>query len=177
MTNLEIISTPVGSYAPDFELLGIDGQVHHLSRYLEKFCLVCVIFLCDNCPFVKLYIDRLKKLQGEFTPSGFTLMGMNSTDTMDKMKVFAQHHELNFPYLCDSTQDVSRSFGADRTTTAFLIDNSGVLRYRGQIDNHPHDPSAVGEDYLIEAIASLLKGEAVKIPETEPVGNPLIWRN
>jgi peroxiredoxin len=177
MTNLEITNTAVGSYAPDFELPGIDGQVHHLARYLEKFCLVSVIFICSNCPYTELYINTLKQIQEDFAPRGFTLMGMNSTDTMDKMKVFAQRHELNFPYLWDSTQDVSRSLGANQTTTAFLIDNSGVLRYRGRIDNHPHNPSAVGEDYLTEAITSLLKGEAIKIPETAPVGTPLTWRN
>lgn len=92
------------------------------------------------------------------------------------MKAFAQNHELNFPYLWDSTQEVSRSFGATKTPIAFLIDSHGILRYRGQIDNHPQEPSSVGEDYLRNAIAALFKGEEILVPETEPVGTSLIWR-
>ncbi|BAZ65498.1 hypothetical protein NIES4106_02370 [Fischerella sp. NIES-4106] len=34
MNQVETNNTPVGIYAPDFELPGIDEQVHHLSRYL-----------------------------------------------------------------------------------------------------------------------------------------------
>ena len=29
--------SPIGQYAPDFELPGVDDQVHHLARYLEQF--------------------------------------------------------------------------------------------------------------------------------------------
>ena len=54
MTILETIDTPIGSYAPDFELPGIDNQVHHLSRYLEKFRSVCVISMCNHCPYVEI---------------------------------------------------------------------------------------------------------------------------
>ncbi|RCJ22251.1 alkyl hydroperoxide reductase [Nostoc minutum NIES-26] len=184
MTILETVYTPVGSYAPDFELPGIDNQVHHLSRYLEKFRAVGVIFMCNHCPYVSLYLDRLKNIQAEFAANSFTLIGMNGSDatkrpmeSFDNMKAFAQHHQLNFPYLWDSTQDVTRSFGASKTPMAFLIDNNGIVRYKGQIDNYPQEPSSVREDYLRNAIACLFKNQAINISETEPVGTSLIWRN
>ncbi|MEH2275905.1 MAG: thioredoxin family protein [Nostoc sp.] len=184
MNILETIDTPVGSYAPDFELPGIDGQVHHLRRYLEKFRAVGVISMCNHCPYVEWYLDRLKNIQAEFAPEGFTLIGMNGSDgnhhtrsSFENMKAFAQHHHLNFPYLWDSTQDVTRSFGATKTPMAFLIDTNGIVRYKGQIDDHPQDASAVGEDYLKTAIASLFLAEEIDIPQTEAIGTTLIWRN
>ncbi|BAZ50758.1 alkyl hydroperoxide reductase/ thiol specific antioxidant/ Mal allergen [Nostoc sp. NIES-4103] len=184
MTILETVYTPVGSYAPDFELPGIDNQVHHLSRYLEKFRAVGVIFMCNHCPYVNLYLDRLKSIQAEFALNSFTLIGMNGSDAtehpreiFENMKAFASDHQLNFPYLWDSTQDVTKSFGASKTPMAFLIDSDGILRYKGQIDNHPQEPSFVGEEYLRNAIASLFANQAINIPETEPVGTSLIWRN
>ncbi|HYW18311.1 MAG TPA: thioredoxin family protein [Nodularia sp. (in: cyanobacteria)] len=184
MNILETINTPVGSYAPDFELPGIDDQVHHLSRYLEKFHAVGVIAMCNHCPYVSLYVDRLKNIQAEFAQDGFTLIGMNGSSTrqnlsesFEQMKVFAQSHELNFPYLWDSTQDVTRSFGASTTPMAFLIDQNGIVQYKGQIDNHPQEPSSVGEDYFRDAIACLFKGQAINIPETTAAGTSLIWRN
>jgi peroxiredoxin len=184
MNILETIDTPIGSYAPDFELPGIDNQVHHLSRYLERFCAVGVISMCNHCPYVSLYLDRLKKIQAEFAADNFTLIGVNGssatqnlTESFDNMKAFAQRHQLNFPYLWDSTQDVTRSFGASKTPMAFLIDKNGILRYKGQIDNHPQDPSFLGENYLRNAIASLFKGQAINLFETKPIGTSLIWRN
>ncbi len=183
MNIIETVNTPIGSYAPDFELPGIDNQVHHLSRYLEKFRAVGVIAMCNHCPYVNLYLERLKNIQAEFAPQGFTLMGMNGsatqqiTENLDQMKAFAQSHQLNFPYLLDSTQDVTRSFGASKTPMAFLVDKNGIVQYKGQIDNHPQEPSSLGEDYFRDAIAALFKGQAINLPETEPAGTSLIWRH
>ncbi|MGD1872187.1 MAG: thioredoxin family protein [Mastigocoleus sp.] len=184
MSTLETINTPIGSYAPDFELPGIDNQVHHLSRYLEKFRAVGVISMCNECPYVNIYLEQLKSIQGEFFADEFTLIGMNGTDStqninesLESMKAFAQKHKLNFPYTWDSTQDVTRSFGATKTPMAFLIDKGGIVRYKGKIDNKPSDTSSVTEYYLREAIAALLKGEKISIQETLPIGTSLIWRN
>ena len=184
MSTLETINTPIGSYAPDFELPGIDNQVHHLSRYLEKFEAVGVIAMCNECPYVNMYLERLKTIQSEFADFGFTLIGMNGTDatqnineSLENMTAFAHNHELNFPYTWDSTQDVTRSFGATKTPMAFVIDKEGVVRYKGQIDNKPSDTSSITEYYLREAIAELLQGKEISIPETLPKGTSLIWRN
>ncbi|MEH1970014.1 MULTISPECIES: thioredoxin family protein [unclassified Nostoc] len=184
MNLLETIDTPVGSYAPDFELPGIDGQVHHLRRYLEKFRAVGVISMCNHCPYVEWYIGKLKNIQAEFAPKSFTLIGMNGSDgdretrsSFENMKAFALRHHLNFPYLWDSTQDVTRSFGATKTPMAFLIDANGIVRYKGRIDNYRQDSSSVEEDYLRTAIASLFKGQEIDVPQTEPIGTTLIWRN
>jgi peroxiredoxin len=184
MNILETIDTPVGSYAPDFELPGIDERVHHLSRYREKFRAVAVISMCNHCPYVGLYLERLKSIQAEFGEKSFTLIGMNGIDvnanpleSFANMKAFALTHQLNFPYLWDPTQDVARSFGASKTPMAFLIDRDGILLYKGQIDDNPKNPELVTENYLKSAIASLFKGQAILIQQTEPIGTSLIWRN
>ncbi|MDJ0736083.1 MAG: thioredoxin family protein [Nostocaceae cyanobacterium] len=184
MNILEIIDTTIGSYAPDFELPGIDQQVHHLSRYLDKFQGVGVIFMCNRCPYVKLYLNRLKNIQLEFASMDFTLIGINgnnfqlkSMESLANMKAFAGEHALNFPYLWDSTQDVTRSFGARKIPMAFLIDRNGVIRYKGQIDDRPHNPNSVSKYYFKNAISSMLRGDKIQLQETETVGTSLIWRN
>jgi peroxiredoxin len=184
MNALETINTPVGSYAPDFELPGIDKQVHHLRRYLESFRAVGVILMSNHCPYVKLYVERLKSIQTEFYKQGFTLIGVNGndasqipTESFENMKAFAADRKLNFPYLWDSTQDVTRSFGASKTPMAFLIDKDGILRYKGLIDDYPQDPLAVKRHFLKAAIASLIQGKEIFPKETEPVGTALVWRD
>ncbi|TAE58612.1 MAG: thioredoxin family protein [Nostocales cyanobacterium] len=187
MNTLETINTPIGGYAPDFELPGTDERVHHLSRYLDDLQSVCVVSMYNECPYVEKYIDRLKNIQSEFYRQGFTLIGLNSKPdqpsedsssglNFENMKKFGDRHQLNFPYLWDTTQDVTRSFGTTTTATAFLIDNQGILRYKGQIDDHSQDPSATGNDYLKNAIANLLAGTEINPSQTPQVGTPLIWR-
>lgn len=182
MSLMEKTGTPVGSYAPDFELPGIDDKVHHLSRYLEQWKVVGVVFICNNCSSVCSYLDRLKQIQAEFRNKGFTLIGINAHDanqypeeSFENMKKFAFEKNLDFPYLWDSTQDVAHSFGAQKTPEAFLIDNMGIVRYGGRIDDNAL-PEAVQVSYLQKAIAALLAGEEVSPKSTEPIGSPIKWR-
>jgi len=140
--------------------------------------------MCNHCPYVRGYVERLKQIQAEFQGQSFVLIGINSNDaqkypedSFEKMKAFAEQHQLNFPYLWDSTQDVAYSFGAQRTPEAFLIDQSGILRYSGAIDDHPQKPEAVQVQYLRQAIAQMLRGEKVSIATTSAIGCSLKWRN
>ena len=180
MTLLDKTGTPIGSYAPDFELLGIDDKVHHLARYLEKFRAVGVVFMCNHCPYVRLYLDRIKEIHCSFEHQGFTLIGINATQypnqNFDKMKTFSVRHQLNFPYLWDSTQDVTRSFGAQKTPMAFLVDGKGIVRYQGAIDDNAQEPKAVQVHYLQDATQAWLTGKKIATASTEAVGTGVKWR-
>jgi peroxiredoxin len=184
MNLMEKTGTPIGSYAPDFELRGTDRNVHHLSRYLETWRAVAVVFLCNNCSYVFSYLDKLREIQAQFQDRGFTLVGINANDpnqspedSFDNMKKLALEQQLNFPYLWDSTQDVAHSFGVERTPEVFLIDKMGILRYRGRIDDSLQEAEAVQACYLRNAIAALLAGEDISPQVTEAIGGTLKWRN
>jgi peroxiredoxin len=181
---MEKTGTPVGSYAPDFELPGIDDKVHHLSYYLQNWQVIGVIFLSNHCPVVLSYLDRLKQIQAQFQNQGFTLVGINANDaeqdseeSFKTMKQFALDRQLNFPYLWDSTQDVAHSFGVERTPEAFVIDHKGILRYNGRIDDNPQQANAVTVPYLQNAIAALLSGQEVHPDATKAIGCTIKWRN
>ncbi|MGK7903729.1 MAG: thioredoxin family protein [Hormoscilla sp.] len=183
MSVMNLAGTPISSYAPDFEVPGVDDEVHHLARYLEEYQVVAVIFISNNCPYVQHYLERLKQLQTELASMGVTLIGMNANDTtqdraesMELMKIFATSGGMNFPYLRDVTQDVARSFGASRTPEAFVLDHQGILRYRGLIDDNPEDAAAVQVSYLRQAIGQVLEGQPVTIASTDPVGSEIKWR-
>ncbi|MBE9184593.1 thioredoxin family protein [Microcoleus sp. LEGE 07076] len=180
---IETTGTPINGYAPDFELPGVDQEVHHLARYLEKFRAIGVVFMCNHCPYVHLYLDRLKKLQADFDDRAVTLIGINANDcnqhpddSFEKMKIFAADNQLNFPYIRDVAQDVAQSFGASKTPEVFLLDKDGRLRYRGLIDDNADDAAAVQVSYLQSAIDQLLKDEPVEPSITEAIGCSVKWR-
>lgn len=172
----------IGSYAPDFELPGIDDKVYHLFQSLQSHQGIGVIFMGNECPYVRLYLDRLKQIQADFQDRGFTLIGINANDpnqypedSFEKMKALAEQMKLNFPYLWDSTQDVAHSFGAEKTPEVFLLDQKGILRYTGAVDDNVQEAEAVREHYLRDAISAVLNGETVATPVTEAVGCSLKW--
>ena len=180
---MEKMGTAIGGYAPDFELPGADGAVHHLSRYLERFQAVGVVFMCNHCPYVHRYLERLKQLQTDFADQGFTLIGINPNDadrypddSFDNMKTFVTNNGLNFPYLRDVTQDVAHSFGAEKTPHVFLLNRHGILCYSGRMDDNAEDASGVKVTYLRDAIAQILSGTPVKPTSTPPIGCSVKWR-
>lgn len=174
----------IGKYAPDFELPGTDGAIHHLARYLERHRAIVVVFMCNHCPYVKLYLDRLKQLQTELQSQGVALIGINSNDaeqfpedSYEKMQSFAAQQQLNFLYLRDMNQDVAHAFKAVKTPHAFLIDQQGIICYAGAIDDNAQVPEAAQSQYLKNAIAALLNNQPISPTSTDPVGCSVKWRN
>jgi len=180
---MENTGTLIGGYAPDFELPGTDGAVHHLAKYLERFQAVGVVFMCNHCPYVQRYLDRLKQIQRQFTDQGFTLIGINPNDaeqfpddSFEKMQQLVSEQQLNFPYLRDVTQDVAEGFGAEKTPHVFLLNRQGRLCYSGRIDDNPDDPIGVRSPYLWQAIVRVLSGEPIIPTSTSPIGCSVKWR-
>jgi len=162
----------VGRYAPDFELPGVTGQVHHLRYYLTCSSLVGVVFLAHECPFVQRSLPYLKQLQQQFRSANFMLIGINANDGVHSpvdrppnMEAFADAWELNFPYLRDETQDVAETFGVTHTPQLFLIDQEGVIRFNGGVD-----------EQVEGAIAALLLHRQPPKSHTAIEGTPLKWR-
>ncbi len=175
--------TPIGSYAPDFELPGTDTQVHHLSKYLEIYQAVVVVFLSNQCPYVQSYLQRLKQLQADWQESGLAAIGINANDTLqapeeslEHMRTFAEQQQLNFPYLRDVNQDVAKCFGASKTPEVFLVNREGVLCYKGAIDDCADTPAGVTHNYLQDAVTRVMAAQPVDPPQTEAIGSAIVWR-
>jgi peroxiredoxin len=147
----------IGNYAPDFELLGTDNNVHHLRHYLTQFQAVAVVFIDNNNNQMENYFIKLQQLQTEFENQGLLVICINSQNKLEEMKEFVKKYQLNFPYLRDSNRDVAMSFEVMMKPEVFLIDSHGIIRYRGQIfDNTEPQNSRVG-NYLRDNIKALLR--------------------
>ena len=72
---------------------------------------------------------------------------------------------------------MAHCFGAQKIPEAFVIDELGILRYSGTIDDNVEEPLAVQVPYLKNAIAALLAGEDISPKLTKVLGRRLEWRN
>jgi len=173
----------VGCYAPDFELPGIDGSVHHLRQYLTQFQSVGVVFLSYDCDQVLPALEHLMAIQAEFAPRSFTLIGIDAdagpegpSERLEAMASFAQQHNLSFPYLRDENQDVAETFGVTHSPHAFLVNQQGMISYSGSIWGSSNTGASEQQTYFWDAIAALLKGQTPPIKTTPAQGCLLKWR-
>jgi len=170
----------LGSAAPDFDLIGVDGRKHSLASFSEKPVLV-VIFSCNHCPYVKDYEDRMVAIQRDYGPKGVQLVAINSNDekaypedSLARMIVRAKEKGFNFPYLRDQDQAAVGHYGAVCTPHVFAFDSQRKLRYRGRIDDS-RDPLNVKSPDLRNALDDLTAGREVRVPDTRPFGCSIKW--
>lgn len=168
MVLLESEKISMGTLAPDFSLMGIDGKTYNLESF-KKANLLLVVFMCNHCPYVQAIWGRLVDLQARFRDSGLQVVGINPNiansnyeeETLVMMKDYAQRYGADFPYLADEDQSVAKAYGAQCTPDIYLYDGDRKLFYHGRLDDNWKDEAAVEKHDLAEAIDSALNGTAV----------------
>ena len=83
---------------------------------------------------------------------------------------------MTYPYLHDSTQEVAKEWGAERTPEFYLLDGSGTIRYRGRLDDSPKDPGMATTSELSDAITALLNDEQPDVSRTLSIGCSVKWK-
>jgi len=171
-----------GDKAPDFALPATDGSTVSLNEQTEQAPATVVLFICNHCPYVKAYIPRLIALQQAFDGKArFVAICSNDAtthpdDSFENMKKAADEWGLNFPYLRDEDQSVARAYGAERTPEVFVLDQAGVCRYEGGIDDNYQDADAVTQQPLKQAVSQLAAGDKVAEPQTYAIGCTIKWK-
>jgi peroxiredoxin len=170
----------IGQRVPDFDLPGTDGESYGLS---EGDPATVVYWTCNHCPYALAWHDRMLEVARDYADRRVRMLAINSNDAerypADSFGAMAKRVESEggwpHPFLHDETQEVARSWGAQRTPDVFVLDRELRLRYRGAPDADYDDPSQ-GAAWLREALDAVLEGRDPERPETDPVGCTIKWR-
>jgi len=172
----------IGSQAPDFNLIGVDGKNYSIKSFSDKQALI-VIFSCNHCPYVQAYEGRIKQIQNDYRDRGVAVVAINSNedkgypeDSFENMKKRSNEQKFNFPYLRDEDQTVARAYDASHTPEIFLFDKEKKLAFHGKIDDNWQEPSKVQNHYLRNALDELLAGKDISVPETFTIGCTIKWK-
>ena len=130
-----------------------------------------VLFTCNHCPYVIGNESRIESIASRAREVGMGFVGINSNDadnypTDDWAHMQKRGGSMSYPYLHDSTQEVARTWGAERTPEFYLLDGNGIITYRGRLDDSPKDPSLSTTSELSDAIDALLADEEPSIALT-----------
>ena len=173
---------PLGTVAPDFSLINVDGRTVSLSDFADAPALL-VIFMCNHCPFVKHLATALQQLAAEYQARGVAVIGINSNDSTkhpedspEQMVHEAEQRAYSFPYLFDETQEVAKAYRAACTPDFFVFDRQQKLVYRGQFDDSRPSLSlpVTGKD-LRAALDAVLAQRPVSESQRPSIGCNIKW--
>ena len=171
----------IGDKAPDFSLTAVDGKIYRLADFKKK--VLVIVFMCNHCPYVQAYVERIKSVQNEFGIKGVQVVGINSNDevnypddSFDKMVEMSKAKKLNFVYLRDEVQAAASAYGAQCTPEAFVFGGERKLKYHGRIDDNYKDEKAVKTNDLRNAVDAVVHDRKVGIELTPAVGCSIKWR-
>jgi peroxiredoxin len=169
----------VGNVVTDFKLKNIDNKTVSLASFPEAKGYI-VIFGCNTCPVSRGYENRMVALQQKFATKGYPVIMINPNDPeaqpgegFEDMQQHAKKSSLNFPYLEDPGQVVTRRFGALRTPHVFVLHKTSkgnVVAYIGAIDNDPDNDNNSKINYVQNAVSALLTGQQPEVTFTKAVG-------
>ncbi len=174
---------PLGTPAPDFSLVNIDGQTVSRDDFAGAPALL-VMFMCNHCPYVIHVADHLAQLAHDYLPRRVAMVGINSNDVAhypadspEQMVAEAEQRGYPFPYLYDETQEVAQAYRAACTPDFFLFDAQQKLAYRGQLDaSRPESGIPVTGEDLRAALDAVLAGEAPSSAQTPSLGCNIKWK-
>ncbi|MCA9172862.1 MAG: thioredoxin family protein [Planctomycetales bacterium] len=173
---------PLGTPAPDFSLLNVDGQTVSRDDFQGAKAML-VMFICNHCPFVKHIAHELAALGHEYQQRGVAVVAVNSNDTgkhpedsPEQMVHEVEARGYTFPYLFDEEQEMAKAYRAACTPDFFVFDAEGRLAYRGQLDgSRPgNDVQVTGED-LRGALDLVLAGQPAPSEQTPSMGCNIKW--
>ena len=174
---------PLGTEAPGFSLVNVDGRTVSLADFVGQPALL-VIFMCNHCPFVKHIADPLAQFTAEYMDKGVAVVGINSNDAAnypadspEQMVREAEERGYRFPYLYDESQEVAQAYRAACTPDFFLFDRDRRLVYRGQFDDSRPDSGipVTGAD-LRAALDAVLAGTKPSEKQRPSIGCNIKWK-
>ena len=174
---------PIGTAAPDFSLINVDGKTVSNADFQDAKGLL-VMFICNHCPYVKHVADQLAQLGAEYMRKGVAVVAISSNDVAnypadspEQMVAEAEERGYQFPYLYDETQEVAKAYRAACTPDFFLFDSDQKLYYRGQLDSSRPDSGipVTGED-LRGALDALLVGKPAPEDQIASLGCNIKWK-
>jgi len=185
-TTLPVTTSPVGNAsvaigapAPDFTLTDENGKTHTLSQYKGK--TVVLEWTNPDCPYVKRHAEKrtMHTLAAAFTKRDVVWLAVNSThsNTAEKSRAYRAEKGLPYPTLQDASGSVGKLYGAKTTPHMFVIDQAGVLRYMGAIDDDPHGDAEKPSSYVESALTAVTSGTAPASSSTKPYGCSVKYKN
>lgn len=176
---------PLGTKAPDFNLLDTVSEKKLSLNDLKSDKATVILFICNHCPYVKHIQAKLIDIANQYQKKGVSFIAISSNDiknypddSPDRMKQEALTHRYPFPYLYDESQEIAKAYHAACTPDLYVFDKNLACVYRGRFDEStPGNAKPVTGKDLSMALDNLLSNRAIDPHQYPSVGCNIKWKN
>ncbi|MEW4570482.1 redoxin family protein [Tautonia sp. JC769] len=165
---------PQDSRRLETEVLGLDGSP--LSLQAPDGGALAIVFLWTPCPNSNQYSPTLNRLAARFDSDRVRFVGLYVDADLTDAQVasHAREYGLEFPIGRLGAGRLARELGVETVPSAVVLDDQGVVRYLGRINDRFYDlgrrRQIVRSEDLLDAISAVLSGDPVREPRTEAIG-------
>ena len=163
-----------GDLAPDFTLPDLEGTPHALNDYHGR--VVVVNFWSAECPWAERADSLLKQWLAEWGRRVVLLTVVSNVNETAELITEAAHQRGIELVLLDSGCRVADAWSAQTTPHVFVVDEGGVLRYQGAVDDVTFRQREPKRFYAKEAVDALLTGRLPEIASTPAYGCTIVRR-
>ena len=175
---------PLGTKAPNFLLPASNFNTNFNFDDCKGKKGTLVIFMCNHCPYVLHVIEEIVMIANDYRVQGIGIVAISSNDIVkypedspEKMADFALKNKIDFPYLYDEYQEVTKAYDAACTPDLYLFDSQDKLIYRGQIDDsRPGNGIPVSGSDLRNAIDSIIYNRHLNEVQKPSMGCNIKWK-
>jgi peroxiredoxin len=122
-------------FVADLALRDTAGTLHDFRSPIHK---AAVFFLLGTeCPVSNSYAPEMARIAKDYESRGVATYGVHPDPDVTP-SVAASHaadYRLGFPILLDPTQELAEAAGSEVTPEAIVVDDGGMVVYRGRIDD------------------------------------------
>lgn len=136
-------SLSIGDVAPDFSLVGDDGQTYSLHSFAGK-NLILYFYPKDETPTCTKEACEFRDMKKLFEQKQAIIVGISPDDTESHVK-FKKNHELSFLLLSDPQLEVAKSYGAYGEKNFYGKKSMGLLRKTFIIDTKKRIHAVIGK--------------------------------
>lgn len=112
--------------APDLRLTDLQGAPVDLAGYRDR--IVLVNNWATWCPPCKAEMPTLQAYFEDHQAQQFTIIAIESGDTVQNVSAFVEEYGLTFPVWPDSTMQALAAFRNDSLPSSYVIDRTGTVR-------------------------------------------------
>jgi peroxiredoxin len=160
----------VGAKTAGFRLTDTAGKTHDLGDYAGK--VLVLEFWSFKCPVSLAYDERMAALYSKYRSQGvsFLAVASNKNESPVEIRRNVENLKLAFPVLLDRDGMLADRLGATHTPSVFILDGSGILRYRGAVDNNKRAGERGRIAHVEDALNAILGGKPVPEEQTKVFG-------
>jgi hypothetical protein len=158
--------------APGFALPDLNGRLHNPREALGN--ILIINFWSADCPWAKRADQELLSSLKQWG-SGVELftLAANANEKVVDIRYTALERGLE-PVLLAAGSQVVAEYGAVTTPHFFVLDASGILRYRGGLDDVNFRQRNPTRHYLLEAVDALRSAHLPDPAETASYGCTIV---